>query len=155
MVFLLSLGILASGQLPIRTTASADMATTRVLRPEKQLLKPVIVKPRRQLYREPEASAQQQQQQQDPATVVRTLPDLGEGEAPIRSTTVKPAPAPPATAFREPEGNWAANHNENKPSYLGYGLALDPVQNDLLALGVKAEGEETYNIHEIPAIDGE
>ncbi len=29
------------------------------------------------------------------------------------------------------------------------------MQNDLLALGVKSEGEEAYNIHEIPMIDGE
>ena len=39
--------------------------------------------------------------------------------------------------------------------YNGYGIALSPMQNDLLALGVKADGEEGYNMHEIPMVDGE
>eukprot|EP00095_Tigriopus_kingsejongensis_P007873 snap_masked-scaffold127_size327531-processed-gene-1.4 protein:Tk07873 transcript:snap_masked-scaffold127_size327531-processed-gene-1.4-mRNA-1 annotation:"glycine receptor subunit alpha-2-like" len=39
--------------------------------------------------------------------------------------------------------------------YLGYGLALDPIQKDLLVMGVKTEGEASYNVHELPAIDGQ
>lgn len=62
------------------------------------------------------------------------------------SSSVRPAPAPPSVT--DPSSG-AYNRG-----YLGYGLALDPVQNDLLSMGVKSDGEDAYNVHEIPMIDG-
>ena len=44
---------------------------------------------------------------------------------------------------------------ESGGGYKGYGIALSPMQNDLLALGVKADGEEGYNMHNAPLVDGE
>ena len=61
---------------------------------------------------------------------------------------VRPAAAPPMRADRGTATREGGGYN-------GYGIALSPMQNDLLALGVKADGEEGYNMHEIPMVDGE
>ena len=63
---------------------------------------------------------------------------------------MRPAAAPPR---ERGEGADVARHGG--VGYNGYGIALSPMQNDLLALGVKADGEEGYNMHEIPMVDGE
>ncbi|TRY72703.1 hypothetical protein TCAL_16186, partial [Tigriopus californicus] len=50
----------------------------------------------------------------------------------------------------------ANGNDDNSPPVKGYnryGLALSPVQSDLLDLGVKVDGEAAYNIHQIPTID--
>lgn len=58
------------------------------------------------------------------------------------------------TAQMNPNDNDHSNNNPPTNSYNRYGLALNPVQSDLLDLGVKADGEAAYNIHQIPTIDG-
>lgn len=59
------------------------------------------------------------------------------------------------TAQMNPNDNDHSNNNPPTNSYNRYGLALNPVQSDLLDLGVKADGEAAYNIHQIPTIDGQ
>ena len=70
-------------------------------------------------------------------------PYAGDAVAGVGGTTVKPFPAPPGE-----------NELFRPSPYRGYGLALDPIQNDLLAMGIKSDGEDAYNIHEIPNVDG-
>ena len=67
---------------------------------------------------------------------------------------MRPAAAPPRERYGF-EGADAAMRQHGGVGYNGYGIALSPMQNDLLALGVKADGEEGYNMHEIPMVDGE
>ena len=44
--------------------------------------------------------------------------------------------------------------NPNKEKEYSSGLALQPIQSDLLSLKIRPAGGPDYNIHELPTIDG-
>ena len=48
----------------------------------------------------------------------------------------------------------AAPGQDNEDRTVNVGLALQPIQSDMLGLNIRPAGEGSYNIHELPSNDG-